>query len=328
MAENAGAVAAVNGGFFVTSGRDGIPGTPAGIGFYAGELASEATNGRVAVVLEGDGLDPLFVELVTELTVAAASAEREIDGINRVPGKIRNCGGVGGDIPTERPKHDFTCTDSDELVLFTPALGVETPDIDGHEVVLDKDDKVVGERVPGGDVPPDGSTIQGIGEGADWLAEHAQRGAELRMTQRIRDTRGRVVRAGPRAGIVNGGPWLVRNGEVEVDLQGDGLIRKNDRSFGYTWAVRRHPRTSMGVDGRSRILLLAAAGRQPGVSDGLGLHEVAATMRKLGARDAVALDGGGSTTMVGGGRVALVGNASSGERAVGDALVLKAGGGR
>jgi hypothetical protein len=59
----------------------------------------------------------------------------------------------------------------------------------------------------------------------------------------------------------------------------------------------RHPRTAAGVtvDGRT-LILLAIDGRQPGHSVGVTLPELADLMLGLGAHDAVALDGGGSTS--------------------------------
>ncbi len=59
------------------------------------------------------------------------------------------------------------------------------------------------------------------------------------------------------------------------------------------------PRTAVGVsrDGATLVVLLVD-GRQPGYSEGLYLHELGLWMRRLGAHDALNLDGGGSTTLV------------------------------
>lgn len=59
----------------------------------------------------------------------------------------------------------------------------------------------------------------------------------------------------------------------------------------------RHPRTAAGVtaDGRT-LILLTIDGRQPGHSVGATLLEMADMLIELGAHDAVALDGGGSTS--------------------------------
>jgi len=56
---------------------------------------------------------------------------------------IRGCGGDGGDSPTEQPKHDFTCTDASELILFTPDFGTNTEPGPGIEAVLDSSGRVV-----------------------------------------------------------------------------------------------------------------------------------------------------------------------------------------
>ena len=55
---------------------------------------------------------------------------------------------------------------------------------------------------------------------------------------------------------------------------------------------------------------------------GITLVELAALMRKLGAWQAMNFDGGGSTTMVIDGRVVNVPSDTTGERAVGNALLL------
>jgi hypothetical protein len=60
-----------------------------------------------------------------------------------------------------------------------------------------------------------------------------------------------------------------------------------------------HPRSAVGVtrDG-SHLLIMTADGRQPGYSEGLTTAETAEWMRRLGAEEALNLDGGGSTTLV------------------------------
>jgi hypothetical protein len=123
------AVAARNGGYFVIGPADGTPGDLAGISVLAGALVSEAVNGRTSLVLPAASGERAFIAaLDSRQTVnAAEGAARELDGLNRAPGLVRGCGGTGGDLPTELPKHDFTCTDASELILFTPAFGTQTP---------------------------------------------------------------------------------------------------------------------------------------------------------------------------------------------------------
>jgi len=59
----------------------------------------------------------------------------------------------------------------------------------------------------------------------------------------------------------------------------------------------RHPRAAIGISDRD-LYLVTCDGRRTGVDAGLTLDELAAFMLALGCRDAMNLDGGGSTTHV------------------------------
>jgi hypothetical protein len=60
----------------------------------------------------------------------------------------------------------------------------------------------------------------------------------------------------------------------------------------------RHSRTAVGVTGDGRLLLVVVDGRQPGYSRGMTLRELAELLQRLGAQQAMNLDGGGSSEMV------------------------------
>ena len=66
-------------------------------------------------------------------------------------------------------------------------------------------------------------------------------------------------------------------------------------------AVERHPRAALGV-GDGRLLAVVCDGRAR-TDAGLTLEELAEVLVALGAREALNLDGGGSATLVAGGRV-------------------------
>ncbi len=322
MAEAEDALLAVNGGYFVMGDEDGVPGAAAGVGAYDGELQSSATNGRIALVVPGDGSGVELRRLHTSSRVTADGASAVLDGVNRRPGLIRNCGGVGGDRPTQRPLHDVTCTDPDEIVQFTDELGGDTPAGPGVEAVLDESGRVTALRPRGGPVPAGGSVLAGTGSGAEWLREHAGAGSRADVRHEITDAHGRELDLGPDDDIVNGGPQLVRDGRVAVTSGAGGFDHPGDPSFAYAWALERHPRTMAGVDDEGRLLLVSASGRHPGYSDGLSLHEAARLMESLGAVRAMNLDGGGSTGMVLDGELLTRPSDAAGERAVGDALLL------
>lgn len=318
-----GALAAVNAGFFVISPDDGIPGEPAGIGDYDGTLDSEASNGRVALLLDHN--QARIAALSTRLRLRSDDGARTVlDGINRKPGLIRDCGGVGGDQPTQGPLQDITCTDPSEIVQFTPALGEATPTGPGTEVTLDGRGRVTSVGARGGAVPAGGSVLQGTGAGAAWLQAHAAVGRRLHVGTIVRDGGNRLVALHCGLDIVGGGPWLVRGGRPDVDVRADGIMHPGDPSFMYGWGVRRNPRTMVGVDAHHRLLLATVDGRQPGFSAGMTLGEEARFMRSLGAVDAMNLDGGGSTAMAIRGRLVNSPSDSTGERPVGDVLEVSA----
>lgn len=313
LAAARGATAAVNGGFFVLDPAAGAPGDPAGLGVYDGRVLSEPVGGRPSLLFSADARRAAVARPAWSGSVAGGGTVLPLDGVNRVPGLIRNCGGTG-DVPTDLPLHDTTCTDQGELVAFTTEFGAATPSGEGAEAVLDARDRVVEVRSPrGGALPPGGRSVQGTGARATELAELAERGRELTIRSRVR---------GPRADfVVNGGPELVRDGRRHATPAADGMIRPGDPSFTYGWVTKRNPRTLAGVDARGRILLATADGRAT-TSLGLSIAESAAVAQALGMRDAVNLDGGGSTTMVAGHRVINAPSDAAGERPVGDAILV------
>jgi hypothetical protein len=316
------ALAATNGGYFVVDPTDGTPGDLAGISVLRGQLASEAVDGRTSLLLpagSGEGAD---IAALTDTLSATASdgARREVDGVNRAPGLIRACGGVGGDQPTERPKHDFTCTDPSELIRFTPLFGTTTAAGEGAEAVLDASGQVVDFREGrGGTIPPGGSVLAGTGEAADWLRAHAAIGTKVAVKTTI-SADGAPLKG--RTGVVNGGPRLLSNGSPDITAYAEGFVWPENPEFYYRFGVKRNPRTMAGIMPDGKLLLVAVDGHKPGYSVGVSFREEAATMAALGAREAVNLDGGGSTTMTVGGKLVNRPSDATGERPVGDAVVL------
>ncbi len=317
-----GATAAVNAGFFVLDPAAGAPGDPAGAGVYDGRLLSETVNGR-PVLRSVDSGRAEVLRLRWSGAVMAGRERLALDGINRVPNLIRNCGGTADDSPTSSPLHDVTCTDSGELVAFTPAFAPRTPAGPGAEAVLDARDRVVEVRSPrGGTLPTGGSSVQATGDLVDDLSAVAKPRARLTVQSRLVDAKsGREVRSNRRTDIVNGGPELVRDGHVHATPMTDGMVHPGNPSFYYGWAHKRNPRTLAGIDKAGRTVLVTADGRSTR-SLGLSITESAEVAKALGLHDAVNLDGGGSTTMVVGGAIVNEPSDAAGERPVGDALLV------
>jgi hypothetical protein len=113
--------------------------------------------------------------------------------------------------------------------------------------------------------------------------------------------------------VVGGGPHLIVNGKIDVDGQEQGF----DEGF----ISDPNPRTAVGVTQDGKLLLVTVDGRQD-LSKGVSLADLAKIMLRIGAVNAINLDGGGSTTMAVRGMV-LNSIASTGvERPVADSLCV------
>jgi exopolysaccharide biosynthesis protein len=319
VAAKLGSLVGVNGGFFLTSDADGVQGTMAGIGAYDGRLTSMAVGSRAALILQDGGRRTRIADLTTTVTARAGHAEHAVEGFNRTPGLLRNCGRPGA-APTAEPRHDTTCSMTDDLVKFTDDYVHALPTGAGAQVVLNSKDRVVSVGDRTGTVTPGQTVLQGIGPAADWLTEHAKVGTKISMTEDIRDGDGRKIRLGSDDSIVSAAPTLVEDGRIRIDAATEGTVDPLDLSFGYAWANNRQPRTMAGIDRQGRLLLVTVDGRLSGGSEGFTLAEGAAFMRSLGAVDALNLDGGGSSAMVVNGTLVNRPSDATGERPVGDTI--------
>ncbi len=116
--------------------------------------------------------------------------------------------------------------------------------------------------------------------------------------------------------IIGGWPRILRDGNVvaaDAPIT-EGTISRN--------AEARHPRSAIGFSRDSTTLYLLAVDGRSEKSVGATLVELARLMRKLGAWDAMNFDGGGSTTLVIDGAVANSPSDTTGEREVGNAIVV------
>ncbi len=167
-------------------------------------------------------------------------------------------------------------------------------------------DKGIVTSTPGGggvSVPADGFVLVGNG-GAIPELKKVRKGlrGNLKFSSPIWDN---YVSA------LGGGPRLVVKGQV--DVRNEGFRSDVTNGLG--------PRTAMGIDKFGRYIILVADGRQGFYSTGLTLTELAYTMQKLGAVDALNFDGGGSAAMAVRGK--LINRPSDGsERRVSNALLV------
>lgn len=260
-------------------------GEPLGLLMIDGELVSGPLYNRTALALGGANAEIGRTQLATRLTLPSGESY-DFDGVNQPRGLNR-------------------------MVLYTARFGASTftpSDAKGaSEYTLLPDGTVVGTAPGNATIPPGGSVISAHGQAAEWLAKRVKVGDKLAVRSALADLWPGVKH------VLGGGPSLLDDGQIRITAEQEQF--RPDITNG------RAPRTAVGIDAAQQLLLVTVDGRQPRRSVGLSLNGLAALMRELGARDALNLDGGGSTAMAIG--PSAVNRPSDGsERAVNNALVI------
>lgn len=293
LARRHGALAAVNGGFYLPEGE--LPGDSAGTLVVAGRLLSEPDRGRgtVGFFREAGRQRALFGRPGFCATATLASGDQiSIDGVDRKRGR-------------------------DETILYTPEFhrrtltapgGVEATLLDGRFVEV--------REGAGGSAIPDGGLVLSVGpgrtgeDGGELRAGEAV-SIELRLRPRPDDPGSAWHRVDS---AVSAGPLLLAGGEP--------VARPELEAISQVFARARHPRTAVAVRADGTLLFVAVEGRRPERSVGMSLAELTELLAELGAVEALNLDGGGSTAMVLRGELVTRPSDRNGERANGDALLL------
>ncbi len=162
-------------------------------------------------------------------------------------------------------------------------------------------------------IPLDGAVLSTHGDRAT-----AVEGWQPNDTVRVwLGTHPRLHDGRPPQQLLGGWPRILDAG---VNVAAEAPIREGTISRN---AEARHPRSAIGLsrDGRTMWLLVVDGRSERSV--GMTLVELADAMRALGAWDALNFDGGGSTTLVIDGRVMNTPSDATGERAVGNALLVR-----
>lgn len=244
-----------------------------------------------------------------------------MDRVERLRGSIPACSGRGGDAPTERPNSALTCTDPSELVVLSPRYGPSTGTGGGVEAVVrsgtvgdlesggERGDSrrragPVGERRRGA-LPDRGDAARQPARGAARAACGRCRAASCRAAARRRRW---AAAPQPRA---NRGPLTGRGLRA---ARGARLLR----------LVRGLPQPTHPRGSATRRSHPACDDRRAaaGLERGGDLSRGGAGDAVARARDALNLDGGGSTTMTVRGAVVNLPSDPTGERPVSDGVFV------
>ncbi len=246
IAQRENAIAAINGGYFKPQ-----TGVPLGTLMINKKIYTSPIYDRVALGIFDEGYGMARVRL-------KASVDTNIGGL-----KIDN---------VNQPRMLSTHT-----IVYTRDWGETTPTSPkyGSQLVIDRG-KLVKITTDSVQIPQNGFVVVGPAKKIDTISKAKKFKLNLKTIPEWKDVNH----------IIGGGPYLVRNGEVFVDMTAQKLSAIGGRN----------PRTAIGYTKDNHLIMLTADGRE-GSSIGLTLMELAYLMKEFGCVNAMNLDGGGSTVM-------------------------------
>ncbi|MCM1003479.1 MAG: phosphodiester glycosidase family protein [Candidatus Gastranaerophilales bacterium] len=240
------AIVAINGGYFKPQS-----GVPLGTLMINKKVYTGPIYDRVAMGIFDGGYDMARVQL-------NASIDTNIGGL-----KIDNI---------NQPRMLSTHT-----IVYTPEWGTVSPPSPkyGKQIVI-ADGKFVKASVEANIIPKNGFVVVGSAKNIDTIIKAKKFKLNVKTNPGWEGVNH----------IISGGPYLIKNNEIYVDMTAQKLA-----SIG-----GRNPRTAIGYTKENHLVMVTADGRE-GSSIGLTLFELANLMKEFGCVNAMNLDGGGSTVM-------------------------------
>lgn len=293
MAMRYGAIAAINGGYFRTTGT--YRGDSMGVLQLDSKLLSEPVDGRAAfgLIKRGNQTEIVFGHLRFNAMIKTSSGgELAVSGINR-------------------PRS------ADELIIYTPEFHRTTLTApDGVEAIVRRGRTVdINDNRGSNAIPADGYVISAVGKAREWALKNLKRGARVELSASLVPVEAAQAGLWKRACcIVGGGPQLIKGGRVEISAGAEKIGEK--------FVTDRHPRTAIARLKTGKLLLITVDGRQSGVSVGMSLVELSQLLLEFETVEAINLDGGGSTAMVIKDKLVNKPSDAAGERPVSDAILI------
>ena len=246
MARKSNSIVAVNGAFFKPQ-----TGCPLGTLMINGKIYTGPIYDRVAMGFLDNGF--AMDRLKLDATLKKGFDTLKIDNINQ-PRMI-----------------------STNVVVYTPDWGSYAPISPkyGTQIVV-TNDKVTSITPARNSIPQDGYVIVGPQSKLSSLKIGDKVSLDIKTVPNWKNVNH----------IISGGPYLVKDGEIFVDMTAQKL----------GCIGGRNPRTAIGYTKDNHVIIITADGRE-GSSIGMTLTELARLMQSLGCINAMNLDGGGSTVM-------------------------------
>ena len=246
IANRENAIVAINGGYFKPQ-----TGVPLGTLMINKKVYTGPIYDRVAMGIFDNGFDMARVQLRAQ--VETNKGGLKIDNINQ-------------------PRMLSTHT-----IVYTSDWGEYSPPCPKYGVqIVVENGKATRMSYGSNRIPKDGFVIVGAEKNLNNIKDAKRFKLNVKINPEWKDVNH----------IISGGPYLIKNGDIYVDMTAQKL-----GSIG-----GRNPRTAIGYTRDNHLIMLTADGRE-GSSIGLTLVELANLMKELGCINAMNLDGGGSTVM-------------------------------
>lgn len=246
------AIVAINGGYFKPQ-----TGVPLGTLMINKKVYTGPIYDRVAMGIFDNGFEMARVQLKAELKTNLGGIK--IDNVNQ---------------PRMLSVH---------TIVYTPDWGAYSPPSPkyGMQLVI-SNGKLLRSSYSRNKIPEDGYVIVGPKKVLEQIVNARKFKLDIKLNPEWKDVNH----------IISGGPYLVKNGDIYVDMTAQKLASVGGRN----------PRTAVGYTKDNHLIMLTADGRE-GASIGLTLVELANLMKELGCINAMNLDGGGSTVMYVNGKI-------------------------
>jgi len=269
VAQREGAIAAVNGGYFAGNG------SPLGTVVSNGEWVKTSDLGRTGLlVTERQDVRIDTVKWVGTVVVSDRPA-KPLGGLNT---RYSQSGGLL--VFTHRWGTSLDAKSGETTVSVSASKVTAVTHIDNQ--TGSNQATASATSIP---IPPDGYVILGPRQ----LLNGIKTGQRCAIRWEVRGNGGGVRQ------VLEAGPRLLAGGHTKITAA--------EERFRADITSGRAPRSAFGLTATGEALLVTVDGRSPSESIGATLQELTEIMRRLGAVDAVNLDGGGSTTLVINGKV-------------------------
>ena len=246
IAQRENAIAAINGGYFKPQ-----TGVPLGTLMIDKKVYTGPIYDRVAMGIFDNGYGMARVQL--KATLSTNLGNIKIDNINQ-------------------PRMLSTNT-----LVYTPEWGSYAPPCPKYgKAIAIQNNKITEESYGSLLIPENGYVIVAPEKVLNPILGAKKFKLDIKMNPEWKDVNH----------IISGGPYLVKNNEIYVDMTAQKLSAIGGRN----------PRTAIGYTKDNHLIMMTADGRE-GSSIGLTLIELANLMKEFGCVNAMNLDGGGSTVM-------------------------------